>query len=216
MKSRLRCRRGCAVLLSCVLLAPAAFPAAADESADVIIVNARAFVPGSPARFPESIAIRGNRIIAVGSETEQPFHASPNQNILEVWAVNLGPERASRAWSWKSIHDAGGRLAFGTDWPVVELDLRPGLHTALTRQTPAGQPPGGFVPSQRLPLATVLEAYTSGAAYAAFDEGCVGTLAPGQLADIVIWSDTPLFSCSGLEQDSVYTWVSFECKSTPV
>ncbi len=119
----------------------------------------------------------------------QPFHASPNQNILEVWAVNLGPERAARAWSWKSIRDAGGRLAFGTDWPVVELDPRPGMHSALTRTTAAGLPAGGFMPGQRLPLHDVLRAYTSGAAYAAFDEGRMGTLATGQLADIVIWSD---------------------------
>ena len=118
----------------------------------------------------------------------QPFHASPNQNILEVWAVNLGPERAARAWSWKNIRDAGGRLAFGTDWPVVELDPRPGIHTALTRKTAAGLPEGGFVPSQRLLLNEVLEAFTSGAAYAAFDEGRMGTLGKGQLADIVIWS----------------------------
>jgi len=119
----------------------------------------------------------------------QPFHASPNQNILEVWAINLGPERAARAWSWKSIHDRGGRLAFGTDWPVVELDPRPGIHSALTRTTAAGLPKGGFVPGQRLPLHDVLAAYTAGAAYAAFDEGRTGTLTAGQLADIVIWSD---------------------------
>ena len=118
----------------------------------------------------------------------QPFHASPNQNIRDVWAVNLGPERAARAWSWKAIKDTGGRIAFGTDWPVVELDPRPGLHTALTRQTAAGLPAGGFVPSQRLSLHEVFAAYTSGAAYAAFDEARVGMLAPGQLADIVIWS----------------------------
>ncbi len=118
----------------------------------------------------------------------QPFHASPNQNVLEVWAVNIGPERAGRAWSWKSIHDAGGRLAFGTDWPVVGIDPRPGMHVALTRQTPDGLPPGGFVPSQRLPLATVLQSSTSGPAYAEFEETRKGTLAPGMLADLVVWN----------------------------
>ncbi len=118
----------------------------------------------------------------------QPFHASPNQNVLEVWAGNVGPERASRAWAWKSIHDAGGHLAFGTDWPVVGIDPRPGIHTALTRQTMQGLPPGGFNPAQRLPLPTVLETYTTGSAYAAFDENRVGTLKAGMLADVVIWS----------------------------
>lgn len=118
----------------------------------------------------------------------QPFHASPNQNVLEVWAANVGPERASRAWAWKSIHDAGGHLAFGTDWPVVGIDPRPGIHTALTRQTMQGLPAAGFNPEQRLSLPTVLETYTTGSAFAAFDEGRVGQLRVGMLADVVVWS----------------------------
>jgi predicted amidohydrolase YtcJ len=118
----------------------------------------------------------------------QPFHADPNANVLEVWAVNLGPERASRAWAWKTILDAGGRLTFGTDWPVVDLDPRPGIRTALTRKTRDGKPDGGFGPGQRLPLATVVDAWTSGPAYASFEEGRKGTLAPGMLADVVVLS----------------------------
>ena len=117
----------------------------------------------------------------------QPMHANPNGNIFNVWAVNLGPERAARAWAWKSIRDAGGRLAFGTDWPVVGLDPRPGLHVAIYRQTPEGDPPQGFVPSQRLDALTALEAYTAGAAYAEFAEKERGFLAPGMAADIVVW-----------------------------
>ncbi len=118
----------------------------------------------------------------------QPFHATPIRNVLEVWAVNLGPERASRAWAWKSIQDAGGRLAFGTDWPVVDLDPRPGIHTALTRRTLEGKPEGGFVPEQRLPLEDVLDAWTAGSAYASFEEERKGRLAPGMLADLVVLS----------------------------
>lgn len=125
----------------------------------------------------------------------QPFHANPNSNIFNVWAVNLGPERASRAWSWKSIQDAGGRLAFGTDWPVVGLDPIPGLHTALTRQTLGGQPAGGFIPEQRLPLRDALQAYTNGAAYAEFAEREKGRLEAGMLADVVIW-DRDIFAAA--------------------
>lgn len=123
----------------------------------------------------------------------QPFHANPNSNIFNVWAVNLGPERASRAWSWKSIQDAGGRLAFGTDWPVVGLDPIPGLHTAMTRQTLQGMPAGGFVPEQRLSLRDTLNAYTSGAAFAEFAEQEKGSLTVGMLADVVVW-DRDIFS----------------------
>ncbi len=118
----------------------------------------------------------------------QPYHANPNSNIFNVWAVNLGPERASRAWAWNSIRQAGGRLAFGSDWPVVSIDPRLGIHVALTRQTPNGQPAGGFLPEQRLALAEVLQAYTSGAAYAQFAEQQQGSLKVGQFADIVVWN----------------------------
>ena len=123
----------------------------------------------------------------------QPFHANPNSNIFNVWAVNLGPERASRAWSWKSIQDAGGRLAFGTDWPVVGLDPRAGLHTAMTRQTLDGVPAGGFGPEQRLSLSEALRAYTSGSAFAEFAEQKKGRLQSGMLADLVVW-DRDIFA----------------------
>lgn len=123
----------------------------------------------------------------------QPYHANPNSNIFNVWAANLGPDRASRAWVWNSIRTAGGRLAFGSDWPVVGIDPRLGMHVALTRQTLDGQPARGFLPEQRLPLKEVLEAYTSGAAYAQFAESQQGNLKVGQLADIVVW-DRDLFA----------------------
>ncbi len=123
----------------------------------------------------------------------QPYHSSPNSNIFNVWAVNLGPERASRAWCWKSIQDAGGTLAFGSDWPVVGIDPRSGIHTALTRQTALGEPPAGFIPEQCLPLKRVLEAYTQGSAFAEFAEHQKGTLEVGKLADVVVW-DCDLFS----------------------
>jgi predicted amidohydrolase YtcJ len=118
----------------------------------------------------------------------QPFHANPIPNVLDVWAVNLGPERASRAWAWKSIFDSGGRLTFGTDWPVVDLDPRQGIHVALTRRTLKGNPEGGFRPEQRLPLRTVIDAWTAGPAYASFEDQRKGTLAPGMLADLVVLS----------------------------
>lgn len=117
----------------------------------------------------------------------QPFHADPNGNLFNVWAVNLGPDRASRAWCWKSIQQAGGRLAFGTDWPVVGLDPRQGLHTAMTRQTLAGEPPLGFIPAQRLTLQEAVHAYTLGSSWAEFGEQDKGSIEVGKLADLVIW-----------------------------
>ena len=116
----------------------------------------------------------------------QPYHGDPSPNQISVWAGNIGPERASRAWAWASIRAAGGRLAFGSDWPVVPYDPFIALNNAVNRQTTAGMPAGGWLPSERLPLEAALDAYTAGSAWAAFAEHRRGRVTPGADADVVI------------------------------
>ena len=118
----------------------------------------------------------------------QPLHSYPDSDTLDVWARNVGPDRASRAWSWKSISDAGGRLAFGSDWPVVTLNPWEGVQTAVTRQTTEGQPAAGFVPAQRLTVAKAIDGYTLAAAFAGRREPFEGSLEVGKLADLIIVS----------------------------
>jgi predicted amidohydrolase YtcJ len=115
----------------------------------------------------------------------QPQHAEPNRNLLEVWAPNLGPARAAGGWPWGSIQRSGGRLAFGTDWPVVPLDVAASLHMAVNRQTRAGEPAGGWQPNERLTLDEAIAAWTAGSAYAEHAERSKGELRSGMLADIV-------------------------------
>jgi predicted amidohydrolase YtcJ len=76
----------------------------------------------------------------------QPLHSYPDSDTLDVWARNAGPDRTSRAMAWKSISDAGGHLAFGSDWPVVTLNPWEGIQTAVMRQTAEGTPKGGSFP----------------------------------------------------------------------
>ena len=118
----------------------------------------------------------------------QPLHSYPDADTLDVWARNVGPDRASRAWSWKSIADAGGRVAFGSDWPVVTLNPWEGVQTAVTRQTLEGKPEAGFVPAQRLTVAQAIDGYTLGAAFAGRREKTEGSLEIGKLADLIILS----------------------------
>jgi predicted amidohydrolase YtcJ len=118
----------------------------------------------------------------------QPLHSYPDANTLNVWARNAGPDRTSRAWAWKSIADAGGRLAFGSDWPIVTLNPWEGIQTAVTRQTSEGQPVAGFVPGQRLTVEQAVEAYTLGAAFAGRREKFEGSLEIGKLGDLIIVS----------------------------
>jgi predicted amidohydrolase YtcJ len=119
----------------------------------------------------------------------QPLHSYPDTNTLDVWARNAGPDRASRAWAWRSISDTGGRLAFGSDWPVVTLNPWEGVQTAITRQTSEGLPEAGFVPGQRLTVAQAIEGYTLGAAFAGRREKSEGSVELGKLADLIILSE---------------------------
>ena len=118
----------------------------------------------------------------------QPLHSYPDADTLDVWARNAGPDRASRAWAWKSISSNGGHLAFGSDWPVVTLNPWVGVQTAVTRQTMEAKPDAGFVPEQRLTVEETVRGYTLGAAYAGRREKTEGSIEPGKLADLIIVS----------------------------
>lgn len=118
----------------------------------------------------------------------QPLHSYPDADTLDVWARNAGPDRASRAWAWKSIADGGGHLAFGSDWPVVTLSPWVGIQTAVTRQTSEGTPANGFVPEQRLTVEQAVDGYTLGAAFAGRREKTEGSLEVGKFADLIIIS----------------------------
>jgi predicted amidohydrolase YtcJ len=119
----------------------------------------------------------------------QPLHADPNQNLLEVWEKNAGPDRASRGFSWATLEKLGTRLAFGSDWPVVTSDVRRGLYCAVTRKTREGAPAGGWHPEQAVTLDSALRHYTIDAAFASFEERIKGSLTPGKLADLVVLED---------------------------
>jgi predicted amidohydrolase YtcJ len=119
----------------------------------------------------------------------EPVHATPSPSPGDVWSVNIGEARASRGWMWNSIAKAGGRLAFGSDWPVMTVDPLKGLYVAVTRTTPEGVPEGGWIPSERLPLRKAIDAYTRDAAFASFDEQRKGALTRDMLADIVVLTD---------------------------
>ena len=104
---------------------------------------------------------------------------------LLTWAKYTGPERAPFGWPTRSLSAAGAHLAFGSDWPRLPLDPLAGLRTAVTR-------PGLQAPEQ-LTLKSAINAWTSGAAWASFDEHRKGTIKPDMLADLVILS-TDIFA----------------------
>lgn len=134
----------------------------------------------------------------------QPTHATSDM----YWAEKrLGPERIKGAYAWRTVLDAGGRLALGSDFPVEDVNPFFGLYAAVTRQDQKGWPAGGWYPSQKLTLAEAVRGFTKDAAYAAFEEGSRGTIEVGKLADFTI-VDGDLYSMPELYKATVrYTVV---------
>ena len=116
----------------------------------------------------------------------QPYHGVPTPNQIDVWSAAIGPERASRAWAYRSLVEHGAVLALGSDWAVVPFDPMLELHVATTRQDDDGQPADGWLPDQRLPLPLALAAYGWGSAYAAGAEHRRGRIEPGLDADLAV------------------------------
>ncbi len=116
----------------------------------------------------------------------QPTHCTSDMRWAEQ---RIGRERCKGAYAWRRILDAGGRICFGTDWPVEPLDPMRGLYSAVTRRDiETGQPEEGWFPDQRLSIEEAIYLYTLGAAYAEFQEDVKGSIVPGKYADMVLVS----------------------------
>jgi predicted amidohydrolase YtcJ len=113
----------------------------------------------------------------------QPYHAIDDGR----WADGvIGPQRSRTTYAFRSLLDAGARLAFGSDWYVAPPTSLEGIYAAVSRRTLDDRHPDGWVPEQKITVEEALRAYTTGGAYASFEERQKGTIAPGMLADITV------------------------------
>ncbi len=115
----------------------------------------------------------------------QPYHIIDDGR----WAEGrIGTKRCASSYANRSLLDAGARLAFGSDWSVAPLSALLGIDAAVNRRTLDGKHPKGWFSEQKIKVPEALEAYTLGAAYAAFQEKEKGSLEVGKLADLVVLS----------------------------
>ena len=124
----------------------------------------------------------------------QPYHAIDDMRWMEE---RIGA-RSRWAYAFKTFHDAGVPLLFGSDWPGTNASWYTAnpmtiLYAATTRQTLDGKPEGGWFPMERLDLETSLRSYTVNNAWAEGEEANKGSLTTGKLADFVI-IDRDLFA----------------------
>jgi predicted amidohydrolase YtcJ len=112
----------------------------------------------------------------------QPYHAIDDGR----WAEKVIGARIATTYAFRSLLDTSTTLAFGSDWYVAPPTPLQGIYAAVTRRTLDGANPDGWVPDQKITVDEALTAYTRGGAYASFEEGEKGIIAPGRLADIVM------------------------------
>jgi len=140
------------------------------------IEHAQVVAPMDFARFAEL------HVIA----SMQPSHQTTDMR----WAEDrIGRERIIGAYAWASMLKNGVRLAFGTDYNVEPISPFRGLYACVTRERPDGGPKNGWEPQEKISLADCIRAYTSGSAYAQFEEGKKGELKEGEYADFIVLSN---------------------------
>ncbi len=154
------------------------------------IKGARKTVPAPGRDRVEHIQLHRPEDIELFREMEitasvQPAFVATDYHVAEsLW----GKERCRNGYAWKTLMSAGIPLQFGSDSPVEPINPMLGIQAAVTRQTPEGKPEGGWFPEQRLSLETALKGYTLQPAVSSGREADLGSLTPGKLADITIFS----------------------------
>jgi hypothetical protein len=140
------------------------------------IEHVQIYRPGDLERFSE--------MGIVGSV--QPRFVATDWNVAEK---RWGAERCRYGYAWRNLLKAAIPLLFGSDAPVEPLDPILGLQAAVTRQTPAGEPPGGWFPEQRLTLEESLAGFTSAPAWVSGREDRTGGIRPGYWADLTVFAE---------------------------
>ena len=143
--------------------------------------------------------------LGVTVSVQPVFTATDWQQAEEKW----GHSRCRRAYAWKTFRQAGIPLQFGSDAPFDHINPVLGLQAAVTRQTPEGEPAGGWFPEERLSLAEGIEAFTQIPAWTSRRETTLGSISPGKRADITVFQ-------KNLFEIPPETWPSIEVEMTMI
>lgn len=120
----------------------------------------------------------------------QPVHATSDM----YWAEDrVGKTRLKGAYAYKSLFAQNERIAFGSDFPVEDINPLLGFYAAVSRMDLERFPYGGFLKEQALGRDTCLRAMTIWAAHANFEEKEKGSIEVDKFADLVVMNEDILF-----------------------
>ena len=102
----------------------------------------------------------------------------------------VGEELANTSYSWKRLQTMGVTVSNGSDCPVELPNVLAGIQCAVTRSDLKGSVPA-YLPEEAFTVQEALDSFTSGGAYASFEECKKGKILPGMLADFVVLEENP-------------------------
>lgn len=116
----------------------------------------------------------------------QAIHLSSDR----PWAIDrLGEKRiVEETYVWQDLMKSGAMIINGTDVPVEPINPIASFYASVTRKTLKGEPEGGYEPDQKMSRQEALRSYTLDAAYGAFEEGALGSIEVGKLADFTVFT----------------------------
>jgi predicted amidohydrolase YtcJ len=116
----------------------------------------------------------------------QPLWAYPDDYVTELTVPFIGEERAQWLYPIKSVIDAGGTVAFGSDWSVSTANPFMQMETAVTRMDVDANEGDVLLPEQRITIEQAVEAFTIHAAFVNHQEESTGSVETGKLADLIV------------------------------
>ena len=113
----------------------------------------------------------------------QPTHATSDM----YWLYDrIGKKRAEHAYAYKKLYEKSKVIAFGTDFPVEDINPIMTFYSATVRKDKDGYPEDGFQIENMINKADALLAMTIFGAYANFEEDEKGSIEIGKDADFII------------------------------
>lgn len=139
----------------------------------------------------------------------QPGSMAGEYDKYEKW---FGKKRAPYCNMANSIAQAGIAFTASSDCPVDPLNPPHNISVGVNRTTPQGDPHGGWMPQEKMPIDVAYKAYTETPAWLEYKESSKGRIEKGFAADFILLRNHPKrVSKDRLKDISVAeTWIDGE------